>query len=149
MTQIDITAPHQVFSFLPNTTVHFLWKTPEPVTSDKGLTLLPNTTFEQCPPLDVLCVPGGPGQVEMMQDEIVLEFLREQSQTAWIEEVLVEDQNPKDPTQVMGRTRGNRLTFFTGDINQLKGQLVKVKITEVRAFSLTGERVDAPALVSR
>ncbi|MBD2139101.1 tRNA (N6-isopentenyl adenosine(37)-C2)-methylthiotransferase MiaB [Anabaena sp. FACHB-1237] len=55
-----------------------------------------------------------------------------------IEEVLVEDQNPKDPTQVMGRTRGNRLTFFTGDINSLKGQLVKVKITDVRAFSLTG-----------
>lgn len=38
----------------------------------------------------------------------------------------------------MGRTGGNRLTFFTGDINELKGQLVKVKITEARAFSLTG-----------
>jgi tRNA-2-methylthio-N6-dimethylallyladenosine synthase len=74
---------------------------------------------------------------------------RSQRYQGRIEEVLVEDQNPKDPTQVMGRTRGNRLTFFTGDINQLKGQLVKVKITEVRAFSLTGERVDAPALVSR
>ncbi|RCJ24961.1 tRNA (N6-isopentenyl adenosine(37)-C2)-methylthiotransferase MiaB [Nostoc sp. ATCC 43529] len=59
-----------------------------------------------------------------------------------IEEVLVEDQNPKDKTQVMGRTGGNRLTFFTGDIKQLKGQLVKVKITEVRAFSLTGEPVE-------
>ncbi|MBW4643104.1 MAG: tRNA (N6-isopentenyl adenosine(37)-C2)-methylthiotransferase MiaB [Goleter apudmare HA4340-LM2] len=58
-----------------------------------------------------------------------------------IEEVLVEEQNLKDPTQVMGRTRGNRLTFFTGDINQLRGQLVQVKITEVRAFSLTGEPV--------
>jgi tRNA-2-methylthio-N6-dimethylallyladenosine synthase len=56
-----------------------------------------------------------------------------------IEEVLVEDQNPKDPSQVMGRTRGNRLTFFTGNIQELKGHLVKVKITEVRAFSLTGE----------
>lgn len=55
-----------------------------------------------------------------------------------IEEVLVEDQNLKDQTQVMGRTRGNRLTFFTGDINELKGQSVKVKITEVRPFSLTG-----------
>lgn len=55
-----------------------------------------------------------------------------------IEEVLVEDQNLKDPTQVMGRTKGNRLTFFAGDINELKGQLVKVKITEIRAFSLTG-----------
>jgi len=58
-----------------------------------------------------------------------------------IEEVLVEDQNPKAPSQVMGRTRGNRLTFFTGNIAELKGQLVSVKITEVRAFSLTGERV--------
>ncbi|MBF2022033.1 MAG: tRNA (N6-isopentenyl adenosine(37)-C2)-methylthiotransferase MiaB [Hydrococcus sp. C42_A2020_068] len=58
-----------------------------------------------------------------------------------IEEVLVEDQNPKDSTQVMGRTRGNRLTFFTGNIQQLKGKLVKVKITEARAFSLTGEIV--------
>jgi tRNA-2-methylthio-N6-dimethylallyladenosine synthase len=55
-----------------------------------------------------------------------------------LEEVLVEDVNPKDPKQVMGRTRGNRLTFFTGDIAQLKGQLVQVKITEVRPFSLTG-----------
>lgn len=58
-----------------------------------------------------------------------------------IEEVLVEDQNPKDLTQVMGRTRGNRLTFFPGNISELKGQVVKVKITEVRAFSLTGERI--------
>jgi tRNA-2-methylthio-N6-dimethylallyladenosine synthase len=63
-----------------------------------------------------------------------------------IEEVLVEDQNPKDPSQVMGRTRGNRLTFFAGDIAQLKGQLVSVKIKEVRPFSLTGEQV-APCLV--
>ncbi len=59
-----------------------------------------------------------------------------------IEEVLVEDQNTKDPTQVMGRTRGNRLTFFTGNIAELKGQVVKVKITEVRAFSLTGEALE-------
>lgn len=56
-----------------------------------------------------------------------------------IEEVLVEDINPKDPTQVMGRTRGNRLTFFAGNLAELKGKVVPVKITEVRAFSLTGE----------
>jgi tRNA-2-methylthio-N6-dimethylallyladenosine synthase len=56
-----------------------------------------------------------------------------------IEEVLVEEQNPKNPSQVMGRTRGNRLTFFSGNIEELKGQTVKVKITEVRAFSLTGQ----------
>ncbi|HEY9606157.1 MAG TPA: tRNA (N6-isopentenyl adenosine(37)-C2)-methylthiotransferase MiaB [Allocoleopsis sp.] len=68
---------------------------------------------------------------------------RSQRYMGRIEEVLVEDQNPKDKTQVMGRTRGNRLTFFTGDITKLKGQLVKVKVTEARAFSLTGEPVEA------
>lgn len=68
---------------------------------------------------------------------------RSQRYLGRIETVLVEDQNPKDNTQVMGRTDGNRLTFFTGDIHQLKGQLVQVKITETRAFSLTGEQMIA------
>ncbi len=62
-----------------------------------------------------------------------------------VEQVLVEAQNPKDPTQVMGRTQGNRLTFFPGDIAQLKGQIVPVKITEIRPFSLTGKPL-APVL---
>jgi tRNA-2-methylthio-N6-dimethylallyladenosine synthase len=59
-----------------------------------------------------------------------------------IEEVLVEGTNPKDPSQVMGRTRGNRLTFFKGNLAELSGELVKVKIIEVRAFSLTGEPIE-------
>jgi tRNA-2-methylthio-N6-dimethylallyladenosine synthase len=56
------------------------------------------------------------------------------------EEVLVEAANDKDPSQVMGRIRGNRLTFFAGDITQLKGQTVPIVITEIRTFSLTGEK---------
>lgn len=68
---------------------------------------------------------------------------RSQRYAGRIEEVLVEDQNPKNPSQVMGRTRGNRLTFFAGNINELKGKTVSVKITEVRPFSLTGEPIAA------
>ena len=63
-----------------------------------------------------------------------------------IETVLVEDCNPKDSTQVMGRTPGNRLTFFSGDIKQLKGQIVPVRIVEARSFSLTGEPVVTAAV---
>ncbi|GBF55795.1 tRNA-i(6)A37 methylthiotransferase [Microcystis sp. 0824] len=63
---------------------------------------------------------------------------RSQRYLGRIEEILVEDVNPKDASQVMGRTGGNRLTFFTGNIEQLRGKFVKVKITEVRPFSLTG-----------
>jgi tRNA-2-methylthio-N6-dimethylallyladenosine synthase len=66
---------------------------------------------------------------------------RSQRYMGRIEEVLVETENLKNPTQVMGRTRGNRLTFFTGNIHELQGQIVKVRITEVRPFSLSGEIV--------
>lgn len=70
--------------------------------------------------------------------------MRSQRYLNRMEEVLVEDVNPKDPTQVMGRTRGNRLTFFTGDINQLMGKIVPIRITTVRPFSLSGEWEPTP-----
>ena len=57
---------------------------------------------------------------------------RSQRYAGRVEEILVEAVNPRDPSQVMGRTRGNRLTFFAGDIAELKGQLIKVRITEIR-----------------
>jgi tRNA-2-methylthio-N6-dimethylallyladenosine synthase len=53
-------------------------------------------------------------------------------------EILVEAQNPKNLSQVMGRTRGNRLTFFAGEITELQGRTVPVRITETRPYSLTG-----------
>jgi tRNA-2-methylthio-N6-dimethylallyladenosine synthase len=58
-----------------------------------------------------------------------------------VESVLVEERNPKNPDQVLGRTGGNRLTFFNGDIEELCGKIVPVKITSARAFSLTGDLV--------
>jgi tRNA-2-methylthio-N6-dimethylallyladenosine synthase len=64
---------------------------------------------------------------------------RSQRYEGRVEEVLVEDVNPRNPSQVMGRTRGNRLTFFAGDLAELRGQTVAVHITEARAFSLTGD----------
>ncbi len=83
MTQLDITAPHQVFSLIPNACVYLLWKNLQPVTSNEGLTILPTTIFNQCPQLDVICVPGGAmGFVQTMADSEVLEFLQQQSKTA-------------------------------------------------------------------
>ncbi len=64
---------------------------------------------------------------------------RSQRYAGRVEQILVEDLNPKNPHQVMGRTRTNRLCYFDGEIEQLRGQLVDVRITDVRAFSLSGE----------
>lgn len=76
LTQLDLTGPAEVFGRMPGAEVHLLWKTLEPVTSDRGLSILPTTTFSDCPTLDVICVPGGPGQVELMDDDVTLQFLR-------------------------------------------------------------------------
>lgn len=54
-------------------------------------------------------------------------------------EVLVEDANPRDSSQVMGRTRQGRQVYFAGDLSTLKGEFVSVKITEARTWSLMGE----------
>jgi tRNA-2-methylthio-N6-dimethylallyladenosine synthase len=54
-------------------------------------------------------------------------------------EVLVEDGNPRNPNQVMGRTRQGRQVFFDGDLEQLRGEFVNVHITEARTWSLMGE----------
>jgi len=57
-----------------------------------------------------------------------------------VEEILVEGLNPKDTDQVMGRTRTNRLTFFPASDGRgghhRPGDLVRVRIDAVRAFSL-------------
>ncbi|KAF1072272.1 MAG: Isonitrile hydratase [Pseudomonas citronellolis] len=76
LTQLDLTGPLEVFTRLPDTRVHLIWKDLAPVAADRGLQLLPNATFDDCPRLDVLCVPGGPGQIELMNDSTTLGFLR-------------------------------------------------------------------------
>ncbi|OKH34895.1 glutamine amidotransferase [Calothrix sp. HK-06] len=83
VTQLDVTAPLQVFSMLHNTNIHLLWKTLEPIKDMGGFIITPTTTFDTCPQLDVICVPGGGmGQVDMMHDTQVLYFLKERAQTA-------------------------------------------------------------------
>lgn len=82
LTQLDLTGPYEVFARAPGTKVHLLWKTLDPITSDSGMTILPTMTFDDCPQLDVLCVPGGPGQIDYMADEELLGFLRRQGEGA-------------------------------------------------------------------
>ncbi len=82
LTQLDLTGPLQVFSSVPGAKVHLIWKRIEPVASDSVMTLMPTTTFADCPQLDVICVPGGVGTDDMVNDEEMLAFLRRQAEHA-------------------------------------------------------------------
>jgi cyclohexyl-isocyanide hydratase len=44
--------------------------------------IVPNTTFADCPALDLICVPGGSGVNALMDDDETLEFIRRQAESA-------------------------------------------------------------------
>jgi cyclohexyl-isocyanide hydratase len=79
LTQLDATGPAQVLARVPGASLHMIWKTRDPIATDAGFSIVPNTTFADCPQLDVICVPGGGGQVALMTDPETLDFLRRQA----------------------------------------------------------------------
>jgi cyclohexyl-isocyanide hydratase len=82
VTQLDLTGPAQVLGRVPGAQVHLVWKTRDPVPTDVGFTINPTATFADCPPLDVLCVPGGFGIERLFGDGDTLAFLRRQGEHA-------------------------------------------------------------------
>ena len=69
ITQLDFTGPFEVLSRLgmppsptvssrfPQSGVHVIAKTMQPVSSDRGLGIMPTCTFDTSPRLDLMCVP--------------------------------------------------------------------------------------------
>ncbi len=82
LTQLDLTGPFEVFARFEELNLHLVWKTADPITDVNGLRLLPNGTFADCPKADIVFVPGGPGQISLMEDNEVLSFLRRQASGA-------------------------------------------------------------------
>ena len=83
LTQLDFTGPLQVLARLPQSTTHIVAKSEDPVPSDCGLGLVPTRTFANCPPLDLICIPGGSsGVVGVMNDRDTIQFVRRQAGTA-------------------------------------------------------------------
>ena len=87
MTALDIVGPQQVFSGLPNVEIHRIWKTLDAIATDDGMMILPDTTFANCPPLDVICVGGGRKQMAVVEDDEVIDFFRQQSNVKFITSV--------------------------------------------------------------
>jgi cyclohexyl-isocyanide hydratase len=75
ITQLDLTAPFEVLRRVPGARTRVVWKTREPVRADSGFLLTPDATLDDVPAADVLVVPGGSGQIELMDDRAVLDWV--------------------------------------------------------------------------
>lgn len=82
LNQLDLTGPYEVFSRMPGARVQLLAATMSPVRSEWGLALTPDQTFAHAGALDILCVPGGWGVNEQLENAAFLSFLREQGANA-------------------------------------------------------------------
>ena len=82
MDQVDVTGPFEVLSRLSDSTFHLAWKERRPIRDHKGLILTPEKALAEVPPLDILVIPGGPGQEDLMDDEVVMAFVRDRAARA-------------------------------------------------------------------
>ena len=88
VTQLDLTGPFELFARIPGARVDTVWKQPGPVRADSGLELVASQSYATCPPLDLLFVPGGYGQIAQMEDAETLAFLRHHGARArWVTSV--------------------------------------------------------------
>lgn len=88
VTQLDLTGPAQVLSRLPGARVHLVWHTLDPVPTDAGFSILPNATFAKLPAPDLLCVPGGMGIADVIDDDVALQWVQMAGATAqWVTSV--------------------------------------------------------------
>jgi cyclohexyl-isocyanide hydratase len=79
ITQLDMTGPYEVFTKFPEAEVRLIWKSLEPVRAGGVMQIMPDTTFADCPQLDLVCVPGGAGMNPLMEDAETLAFLKKQA----------------------------------------------------------------------
>lgn len=79
ITQLHLTGPYEVFIKFPDANVRLIWKSLDPVTAGGGMQIVPDTTLDDCPQLDLVCVPGGAGMNPLLNDDETIAFLKRQS----------------------------------------------------------------------
>ena len=84
MTVLDLIGPQSWFGAMMGAKIHLVAKTMEPVTSDAGVTIVPNATFETCPrDLTVLFTGGGTdGTIAAATDPATLAFMADRGARA-------------------------------------------------------------------
>lgn len=81
VTHLDFTGPHQFFALVPDTDVIVASVDARPVVA-RGLTFSGLADLAAIDSCDVLCVPGGVGCVEAIEDPVFVEHVRRLATTA-------------------------------------------------------------------
>lgn len=75
-TALDLVGPYEIISRWPDAEVHFLARSLAPVRADEGLTVMPSDTPTTLPDPDLIVVPGSGKPVQVLSDQVLIEWLR-------------------------------------------------------------------------
>jgi putative intracellular protease/amidase len=82
MTALDAIGPYEVLSRLPGSTLTFVGAEPGSVRTDNDrLSLVADASIDDFPSPGIVLIPGGPGQVALMDDERILSWARTADET--------------------------------------------------------------------
>lgn len=88
ITQLDFTAPAQALSRMPGAKMVGAAARIDPIATDSGFAILPTHDFDSAPQADILCVPGGHGVTDALQDAATIRFIARQAASArWVTSV--------------------------------------------------------------
>jgi putative intracellular protease/amidase len=82
MTALDIVGPYDVLARLPGAQARFVAANPGPIVTDVGLTLTADTRLDEVPAPDIVVVPGGPGTIAALQDQVLIDWLTRAHETS-------------------------------------------------------------------
>jgi transcriptional regulator GlxA family with amidase domain len=83
LTALDAIGPYEVLSRIPGTTVKFVAAQAGPKRTGEGaLALVADYSLEQVASPEIVVIPGGTGQNALMDDEPVLNWIRQVHQTS-------------------------------------------------------------------
>lgn len=75
---LDFCGPFEVFGTRQEFQVFTVAKLATPITTNNGMKIIPNYHFGDCPPLDILLIPGGQTGV-ILNDPEAMEWIKQQT----------------------------------------------------------------------
>lgn len=145
---LDFAGPFEVFSSVRNLTgeherlmdVFAVAESPAPVRCRNGLVVQPERSINECPPVDVLVIPGGAGVRPALERSNLVEWVRTRAQEA---ELTVSVCTGSFLLAQAGLLNGRLATTHWERINEMRERFPDVEIVEDERWVDTGEIITA------
>jgi transcriptional regulator GlxA family with amidase domain len=145
---LDFAGPFEVFSSVRNLTgdherlmdVFAVAESLTPVQCRNGLVVQPERTIDECPPVDVLVIPGGAGVRPALERSNLVEWVRTRAQEV---ELTVSVCTGSFLLAQAGLLSGRPATTHWERINEMRERFPDVEIVEDERWVDTGEIITA------